>query len=113
MEDLNRVLTTRPPLTIQERASLIKVTVAVYYQDDTQERPVIADNQTIEMEGATRLSAVRWTVSGKLNEELVRPARQTGQFLLPPENKPCELHSTVSELAGSSKDCSLLLVFRV
>lgn len=113
MEDLNKVLTTRPPLTIQERAAFIQVTVTVYYQDDTQEHPVIADKQTVEVEGSTRLSAVRWTVSGKLNEQLVRPARQEGQFLLPPDNKPCELHSRVSELAGSSKDCSLFLFFRV
>ena len=34
------------PLTIQERAASIRVTVAVYCQDDTHERPVIADKQT-------------------------------------------------------------------
>ena len=66
-----------------------------------------------EVEGSARLSAVRWTVAGKLNEQLVKPARQTGEFFLPPpDNKPCELHSSVSELAGEGKDCSLLLVIR-
>ena len=126
----------RPPLTIQERAAFIKVIVSVYCQDDTKERPVIVDKQTgksqrlplpcltacpkplpyyaVEIEGSTRLSAVRWTVSGKLREpELARSARQTGQLFLPPENKPCELHSSVSELAGTRKEFSLLLVFRV
>jgi len=114
MEDLNRILTTRPPLTIQERAEFIKVTVNVYYRGDTQERHVLAEKQTVEIEGSSRLSALRWTVSGNLkDQELVRPARQTGQFLLSPDNKVCELHSSISDLAGSRKECSLLLVFRI
>jgi hypothetical protein len=37
----------------------------------------------VEVERSARLSAVRWTVAGKLNEQLVWPARQTGEFFLP------------------------------
>ncbi|KAH9992152.1 hypothetical protein BJV77DRAFT_1003788 [Russula vinacea] len=36
MEDLNRLLTKRPPLTLQEKAALVKVTVDIYYPDETQ-----------------------------------------------------------------------------
>lgn len=71
MEDLNKMLTTvslirgiisifrepvsydeyfiqRPPLSIDEKASFIKLTVAVYYQNDTQEAAVGADTQICE-----------------------------------------------------------------
>lgn len=71
MEDLNKMLTTvskirgitfifrehvsydeyfiqRPPLSIDERAAFIKLTVAVYYQNDTEEPAVGADTQICE-----------------------------------------------------------------
>jgi hypothetical protein len=37
----------------------------------------------VEVEGSVRLNAVRWTVAGKLNEQLVRPARPDWRVLPP------------------------------
>src|SRR6266567_4227213 len=56
-------------------------------------------------ESSARLSAVRWTVAGKLNEQLVRPARQTGEFFLPPDHKACmqtPQHFRVHQLGATS-----------
>ena len=65
----------------------------------------------VEVEGTARLSAVRWTVAGRLNEQLAKPARQTGEFFLPPD-KPCELHQSVSEFTNSTNECAISLVIR-
>ena len=70
---------------------------------------------TVEVEGSARLSAVRWTAAGSLNDQLVKSARQTGEFYLPPD-KPCDLHSTVSQYITESEfgsnECTLWLVVR-
>jgi hypothetical protein len=65
----------------------------------------------VEVEGSARLSSVRWTVAGRLDERLAKPARQTGEFFLLPD-KLCELHRSVSEFTNASKECALSLVVR-
>jgi hypothetical protein len=66
---------------------------------------------TVEVEGSARLSAVRWTVAGRLNEQLAKPARQTGEFFILPD-KACEMHRSVSEFTNSNKECALSLIVR-
>jgi len=112
MEDLNRLLTTRPPLTLQEKAALIKVTIDVYYPDEAQENLMVPIGKVaLEVEGSARLSAVRWTAAGNLNDQLVKAARQSGEFYVPPD-KPCDLHAPVSQFTNSSNECALWLVVR-
>ena len=53
-------------------------------------------------ESSARLSAVRWTVAGKLNEQLVGPARQIGEFFLPLDHKACG-HRSISEFTNSER----------
>jgi len=115
MEELNKRLATRPPLTIQERAAQVKVFVSVYYQSGEAESPVPVGEVPLEVEGSARLRALRWTVAGSLEEQqLARPARQNGKFLLAPDDKPCELHRSVSELlTDSSNECALKLIVQL
>ena len=63
----------------------------------------------VSVEGSVRLSAVRWTVAGALEESLKRHVRQDGEFWLLPDTL-CKLHDSISQLAGSSKKLSLRLV---
>jgi hypothetical protein len=54
---------------------------------------------------------VRWTVARDLDEQLARRARQTGEFLLSRDNKPCDVNSSVSEIT-SGNECALKLIVR-
>jgi hypothetical protein len=56
---------------------------------------------------------VRWTVAGALDEQAAKRARQSGEFLLSPDDKRCELNSSVAEFANSSNECAFKLVVRV
>jgi len=105
MGRLNKLLETRPPLTNQERAEQIELTVLVY--DTSSGRPVYKDIFTVE--GSTRLSAVRWTVAGSLEEPHKRRARQRGEFVLASSNTTCDLHETVSQYTGPNRKCALQL----
>ena len=71
------------------------------------------DSSTVSVEGSALLSAVRWTVAGALDPAFARIARQTGQFLLSPENKAVELNRTVSEFANSSNECAFKFLVRL
>jgi len=54
---------------------------------------------------------LRWTVAGSLDEPLARAARLNGAFLFAQDDKPCELHRSVSELlTDSSNECALKLI---
>lgn len=68
------------------------------------------DAPLVPVDGSTRLSAVRWTVAGALDESLRKRARQSGEFVLPPDDTPCDLHESVSQFAGSGRRCSLKLL---
>jgi len=109
MDELNKLLATRPPLTLQERAAQVKVTVTVYYQSEEVEG--VVSNLIVNVEGSARLHAVRWTVARELDEQLARRARQTGEFLLSRDDQPCDLNSSVSEIA-TGNECSLKLIVR-
>ena len=65
------------------------------------------DALLVFVEESTRLGAVRWTVAGSLEEPHRNRARQSGSFLLLPGGTTCELHESISELAGSKKKCTL------
>ncbi|KAI0247273.1 hypothetical protein BJV78DRAFT_1285698 [Lactifluus subvellereus] len=111
MEVLNKALATRPPLTVHERPAQVKVTVSV--MDRTTAGPRVVGHVTFDVESSTRLSAVRWTVAGGLDEQLARRARQDGEFRFGPDDRPCELHNRVSdlsELTNSNKECVLKLI---
>lgn len=103
MDLFNKLLETRLPLT---RAEQIELTVVVYERSTS--RPIY--QTTFPVEGSTRLSAVLWTVAGALEESHRRRARQSGSFLLLPDETARELHESVSQLAGSSKKCALRLL---
>ena len=63
------------------------------------------------VEGSTRLSVVRWTVAGALDDPLRKQrASQNGEFVLLPNETPCKLHETVSQFAGSGRRCTLRLI---
>jgi len=111
MEELNKRLVTRPPFTMQERAAQVKVTVAVYFEAE-EGREFVGD-VALETESSARLRSVRWTVAAGLGEDLARPARQVGEFLLPQDDERCELHRSISEFTNSSNECALRLVVRV
>ncbi|KAH9035763.1 hypothetical protein EDB85DRAFT_2143515 [Lactarius pseudohatsudake] len=105
MDRLNRLLETRPPLTSQERVGPFELTVEVYDRSTL----AVVHQTTYSVEGSTRLSAVRWTIAGALDESLRKHARQNGEFWLLPDAL-CKLHDSVSQLAGSSKRLSLRLI---
>lgn len=71
----------------------------------------------VDVESSACLRALRWSVAGGLNEQLGRRARQSGEFLLSPEDRPCELHRTVSEFlttdASGNNECAFKFVVRV
>jgi hypothetical protein len=62
----------------------------------------------VSVEGSTRLSAVRWTVGGVLEESLRRRVRQSGEFWL--SDTLCKLHDSVLQLASYNKRLSLRLM---
>jgi hypothetical protein len=64
---------------------------------------------SVSVEGSVRLSAVRWTVAGALEESTRKRVRQGGEFWLLPDTL-CKLHDSISLLAGSSKKLSLRLL---
>jgi hypothetical protein len=68
------------------------------------------DALLVPVDGSTRLSAVRWTVAGALDESLRKRARQRGEFVLPPNDTPCDLHEAISQFAGSNRRCTLRLI---
>jgi len=103
MERFNRLIETRPTLTSRERAGQIELTVFVYERSTSK----AIHQTTFPVEGPTRLLAVRWTVAAALEESHRRRARQSGSFLLLPDDTACELLESVSQLAGSSKKCAL------
>ncbi|KAH9169941.1 hypothetical protein EDB89DRAFT_1364233 [Lactarius sanguifluus] len=105
MDRLNKLLETRPPLTSQERVGQFELTVEVYDRSTL----TVVHQTTYSMEGSTRLSAVRWTIAGALEESLRKHARQNGEFWLLPDAL-CKLHDSISQLAGSSKRLSLRLI---
>ncbi|KAH9014239.1 hypothetical protein EDB84DRAFT_1568279 [Lactarius hengduanensis] len=105
MDRLNRLLETRPPLTSQERVGPFELTVEVYDRSTL----TVVHQTTYSVEGSTRLSAVRWTIAGALEESLRKHVRQNGEFWLLPDAL-CKLHDSVSQLAGSSKRLSLRLI---
>ncbi|KAH9018604.1 hypothetical protein EDB85DRAFT_2199075, partial [Lactarius pseudohatsudake] len=105
MDRLNRLLETRPPLTSQERVGPFELTVEVYDRSTL----AVVHQTTYSVEGSTRLSAVRWTIAGALEESVRKHARQNGEFWLLPDAL-CKLHDSVSQLAGSSKRLSLRLI---
>jgi len=111
MDELNKLLETRPPLTIQERAAQVKVTATVCYPSEEGEG--VAGNVIVSVEGSALLSAVRWTVAGALEPAFARIARQTGEFLLAPEYKSVELNRTVSEFANASNECAFKFLVRL
>ncbi|KAI0300712.1 hypothetical protein B0F90DRAFT_1817465 [Multifurca ochricompacta] len=108
MDELNKALRTRPPLTTQERAAQAKVTVAVY--EKTTPEPQAVHEVTFDVESSARLSAVRWTVAGGLPKQLARRARQEGEFLFGPEDEHRDLHTALSALIDSSNKCKLKLI---
>jgi len=111
MDELNKLLETRPPLTIRERAAQVKVTATVCYPSEEGEG--VAGNVIVSAEGSALLSAVRWTVAGALDPAFARIARQTGEFILLPEDKTVELNRTVSEFANSSNECTFKFLVRL
>ncbi|KAI9449356.1 hypothetical protein BJY52DRAFT_253062 [Lactarius psammicola] len=106
MDWINRLLETRPSLTSQGGAEQIELTVVVYDRSTSGS----VHQTTFPVEGSTRLSAVRWTVAGALAESLIKRARQSGEFLLLPDDTECKLHDPVSQHAGSRKKCALRLI---
>ncbi|KAH9007399.1 hypothetical protein EDB84DRAFT_1572927 [Lactarius hengduanensis] len=108
MDWLNRLLQTRPPLASQVKVEQIELTVAVY--DGSTSKSNHVHQTTFLVEGSTRLSAVRWTVAGALAEQLRKRARLGGEFRLVSEDTECELHDTVSQVAGSKKKYTLKLI---
>jgi hypothetical protein len=64
----------------------------------------------VNAESSARLSAVRWTVAGVLDEQLARRARETGEFRFGRDDRLCELHCEVSDLTSSNEGCILKLV---
>ncbi|KAH9035758.1 hypothetical protein EDB85DRAFT_1942921, partial [Lactarius pseudohatsudake] len=108
MDWLNRLLQTRPPLASQVKVEQIELTVAVY--DGSTSKSNHVHQTTFLVEGSTRLSAVRWTVAGALAEPLRKRARLGGEFRLVSEDTECELHDTVSQVAGSKKKYTLKLI---
>jgi hypothetical protein len=103
MSQLNKILEKRPSPTTQNQ---IELTVYVF-------EPTSLGNvyqTTFPVEGSTRLSAVRWTVAGALDESLRKRARQRGEFVLPPNDTPCDLHEALSQFAGSNRRCTLRLI---
>ncbi|KAH9056281.1 hypothetical protein EDB87DRAFT_1687610 [Lactarius vividus] len=105
MDLLNKLFETRPPLTSQERVGQFELTVEVYDRSTV----TVVHQTTYSVEGSTRLSAVRWTIAGALEESLRKHARQNGEFWLLPDTL-CKLHDSVSQLAGSSRRLSLRLI---
>ncbi|KAF8265882.1 hypothetical protein EI94DRAFT_1734447 [Lactarius quietus] len=110
MGRLNKLLETRPPLTSQESADQIELTVEVI---DTTTNTSLPPT-TFFVEGPTRLSAVRWTLAGALKESLRIRVRQSDAFWLLglpglPDTQ-CKLHDSVSQLAGYSKKLWLRLI---
>ena len=118
----------RPPLTNQENVEQIELTVEIFHAlteaptllhqtackfpvvplaSECVHSPVI--RYLVSVEGSVRLSAVRWTVGGALEESLKRRVRQDGVFWLLPDTL-CKLHDSISQLAGSSKKLSLRLL---
>ena len=67
------------------------------------------DALLVAVEGFTRLSAVRWTVAGALEEPLRKRARLNGELRSLPDAL-CKLHDSVAQFAGSSKKLSLRLI---
>ena len=114
----------RPSLTVQEIAEQIDLTIGVYdtssarfVHNTTCKSQVVPaplliltkDSVLVSVEGSTRLSAVRWTIAGSLEEPLRGRVRQDGQFVIHQDSTPCDLHETVSQCAGSSRKCMLRL----
>jgi hypothetical protein len=114
----------RPPLTSQENAEQIEIIIDVYDRSTStvlhqaiRESPAASHlslcSQSsaglVSVEGSTRLSAVRWNVGGGLEESLRRRVRQSGDFWLLPDTL-CNLHDSVSQLAGYNKRLSLRLM---
>ena len=89
----------------------VYVPTQILLRDGTHDVPYAVD-----VEISTRLSAVRWTVAGGLNEQLARRARQNGEFRFGPDDRPCELQNRVSDLRVSEltnsddKECVLKLI---
>jgi len=105
MGRLNKLLDTRHSLTVQERAEQIDLTVGVF---DTSSSRFIHET-TFPVEGSTRLSAVRWTIAGSLEEPLRSRVRQRGKFAHHPGETECDLHETVSQIAVPGRKCVLRL----
>jgi len=107
MARLNQLLETRPPLISPESAEQVELTVELFNRSTS----TVLYGTTLFVEGSTRLSAVRWslTVGGPLEESLTRRMRQGGEFWLLPDTL-CKLHDSISQLAGPSKRLSLRLI---
>ena len=68
------------------------------------------DEPLVPVEGSTRLSVVRWTVAGALEQSPRKQrAHQSGEFVLLPDDTPCDLRQSISQFAGSGRRCSLRL----
>ena len=69
------------------------------------------DAPLVPVDGSTRLSVVRWTVAGSLEESPRKGrAHQSGEFVLLPDETPCDLQESISKFAGSGRRCSLRLI---
>ena len=72
---------------------------------------------TVEVEGSAHLSSVRWTVAENLNEQVVRPARQTERVLPPagqqglriPQRFGVHQLGTKCAHSGSSSEAGMLV----
>jgi len=102
MSQLNKLL-NRPSHTLQKRVDQIELTV--YVESSSR----VVHQTTLSVEGSTRMSAVRWTVAGALDESLRRRVRQRGVFMLLSDDTACDLHEAVSQFAGSGRKCTFRL----
>lgn len=100
MDRLNRLLNIRT----QESAEQIELILDVYDGSTS----TVLHQAILSVEGSTRLSAVRWTVGGVLEESLRRRVRQSGEFWL--SDTLCKLHDSVLQLASYNKRFSLRLM---
>jgi len=106
IEEVNRALTALPLLMVQRRAALVNVYVSVIDQTTSG----LISQVKFDIERSARLGAVRWMAARGLDEQLVKRARQTGQFQLALDNTPCDLGRIVSDFTDPNNECHLELV---
>ncbi|KAI0249092.1 hypothetical protein BJV78DRAFT_1284237 [Lactifluus subvellereus] len=107
IEEVNRALTALPPSTVQRRAALVKVYVSVIDQTTSG----LVAQVKFDIERSARLGAARWMAARGLDGQLVKRARQTGQFQLASNNTPCDLGRSVSDFTSANDECHLKLIF--